>query len=179
MGTSFQLFARRQNKPVADAVPCSAPFEPELFNRLLALNNANAEELSWKSAEDFAALLAAASHVCAETDGQALIVAFDETCIYDNPNFAWLKQHFSRFYYIDRVVVDEAARGRGLARKFYDALQLRAKGESRERLVCEINSVPPNPQSDAFHERLGFRPIGSQVLEGKAKTVRYWSLEFI
>lgn len=160
------------------AMPCSPPFQQGLFQRLLALNNAHAEELSWKSAEDLAALLASASHVRAEPDGLALIVAFDETCIYDNANFAWLKQRFARFYYIDRVVVDAAARGRGLAKAMYAALETRARQEGRERLVCEINSVPPNPPSDAFHERLGFRPIGSRLLAGGAKTVRYWALEF-
>ena len=49
--------------------------------------------------------------------------------------------------------------------------------EGRERLVCEINSEPPNPQSDAFHRKLGFHAGRSQVLEGKGKTVRYWARE--
>ena len=110
--------------------------------------------------------------------GLALIVAFDESCIYDNPNFAWLKARFERFYYIDRVVVAGAARGRGLARAIYAELEDRARREGRERLVCEINSVPPNPQSDAFHEALGFQPVGSQELAGTGKTVRYWAREF-
>ncbi len=163
---------------MTSAAPCSPPFEPALFDRLLALNNAHAEELSWKSAEDFDALLSVASHVRAEPDGLALIIAFDETCTYDNPNFAWLKQRFARFYYVDRVVVDAAARGRGLAKAMYAALETQARLEGRERLVCEINSVPSNPQSDAFHERLGFHPIGLRVLTDGSKTVRYWALEF-
>lgn len=156
----------------------SPPYADDLFERLLALNNAHAKELSYKTPEDFALLLNSASHVRAEPQVLALIVAFDDTCTYDNPNFGWLKQRFQRFYYIDRVVVDGAARGRGLARQFYAGLEERARAESRQRLVCEINSVPPNPQSDAFHERLGFHPVGSQVLEGQGKTVRYWAREF-
>jgi predicted GNAT superfamily acetyltransferase len=151
------------------------PFDANLTAALLALNNAHAEELSYKTPEDFAALIEAASHVRAEAGGLALIVAFDDSCTYDNPNFHWLKQRFQKFYYIDRVVVSDAARGRGLARAFYDELAARTRDEGRERLVCEINSEPPNPQSDAFHEKLGFRPIGSQALEGKGKTVRYWT----
>ena len=155
----------------------SSPYADDLFERLLALNNAHAEELSYKTPEDFALLLATASHVRAEAQGLALIVAFDDSCTYGNPNFAWLKRRFQRFYYIDRVVVDGAARGCGLARQFYAGLEERARAESRQRLACEINSFPPNLQSDAFHEKLGFRPIGSQELEGKGKTVRYWSRE--
>ena len=156
----------------------SPPYADDIFERLLALNNAHAEELSFKTPKDFALLLAAASHVRAEPQGLALIVAFDDSCTYDNPNFTWLKQRFQRFYYIDRVVVDAAARGRGLARQFYAGLEERARAEGRERLVCEINSVPANPLSDAFHEKLGFRAIGLQELKGKGKIVRYWAREF-
>ena len=100
----------------------SPPYTEELSGRLLALNNAHAEELSYKTPEDFRALLAVASHVRAAADGSALIVAFHEGCTYDNPNFAWLKARFSRFYYIDRVVVGTAVRGRGLARRLYGDL---------------------------------------------------------
>ena len=155
------------------------PYADDLAERLLRLNNAHAEELSYKSHEDFALLIAAASHVRAERQGLALIVAFDDSCIYDNPNFAWLKRRFQSFYYIDRVVVAAAARGRGLARQFYDGLEARARAENRERLVCEINSVPPNPQSDAFHQKLGFEPVGEQFLESYGRTVRYWAKELI
>lgn len=152
------------------------PFAAEIQERLLALNNAHAVELSYKTPEGFADLLARASHVRAEADGLALIVAFDEACSYDNANFFWLKERFPRFYYIDRVVVSEAARGRGLARRFYSELEERARAGGRERLVCEINSVPPNPQSDAFHQALGFEPVGEREA-GEGKVVRYWARE--
>ncbi|KAI9010259.1 putative Acetyltransferase, GNAT family [Hyaloraphidium curvatum] len=152
------------------------PFAPETQDRLLELNNAHAVELSYKTPEGFADLFSRASHVRAEADGLALIVAFDETCDYDNPNFSWLRKRFPRFYYIDRVVVGEAARGRGLARRMYAELEQRTRAEGRERLVCEINAVPPNPQSDAFHQALGFFPVGEQKLGG-GKIVRYWAKE--
>ncbi len=67
------------------------PFEATLFRTLLALNNAHAAELSYKTADDFRALLDAASHVRADRHGLAFLVAFDDSCIYDNPNFAWFK----------------------------------------------------------------------------------------
>ena len=155
----------------------SPPYTEDILDRLLALNNAHAEELSYKTPEGFAALIAAVSHVRAEPHGLALLVAFDDACTYDNANFAWLKQRFARFYYIDRVVVSEQARGRGLARAFYAGLEERARLEGCQRLVCEINSVPPNPQSDAFHQKLGFEPVGEQFLESYGRTVRYWSRE--
>ena len=151
------------------------PFDTKVFETLLALNNDHAEELSYKTREGFLDLMAAASHVRAEPAGLALLVAFHEGCSYDSPNFAWLKARFPRFNYIDRVVVSEAARGRGLARRLYAELEEVTRHEGRERLVCEINSVPPNPDSDAFHTALGFAPVGEQHLGDRGKTVRYWA----
>jgi hypothetical protein len=157
----------------------SPPFGEELFGALLALNNSHAEELSFQTPEQFRALIAAASFVRADADGLALLIAFDETCTYDNPNFAWQLAHFPRFNYIDRVVVDGRARGQGLARKLYAALEDETRKSGRERLVCEINSVPPNPASDAFHVALGFKPVGEQLLADRGKTVRYWVKELV
>ena len=153
------------------------PFDTELFESLLALNNDHAEELSYKTPQGFRDLLEAASHVRAEPTGRALLVAFHEDCTYDSPNFLWFRNRFERFHYIDRVVVSEAARGRGLARKLYGGLESQAMADGRGRLVCEINSVPANPDSDAFHTALGFTPVGEQHLGDRGKNVRYWAKE--
>jgi hypothetical protein len=42
--------------------------------------------------------------------------------------------------------------------------------------VCEVNSDPPNPPSDALHASLGFKEVGSAAIHGGAKTVRYLEL---
>ncbi|NJM28958.1 MAG: GNAT family N-acetyltransferase [Rhizobiales bacterium] len=170
--------ACRRNSALPETEFVAPPFGRGLLEKLRALNNAHALELSYAAEPEFLALIAAASTVRAEASGLALLIAFDETCTYASPNFAWLKSKFPRFIYIDRIVVDEQARGMGLARKLYAELEIRAREQSRERLVCEINSVPPNPSSDAFHRALGFLPVGKQVLKGKGKTVRYWAKEF-
>ena len=177
MATSCRRFARLPSKVETSVSLVGPPFSDELLGAALDLNNAHAEELSFKTPEAFRALLSDASFVRMAPNGMALIVAFHEGCTYLNPNFAWLADRFRRFYYIDRVVVSEALRGRGLARQLYDMLADEARAGGHERLVCEINAVPPNPQSDAFHQRLGFMPIGEQHLADRDKTVRYWSRE--
>lgn len=155
----------------------SPPYTDDIFALLLALNNAHAEELSYKTPQGFRELIGAASHVRAAPGGLALLVAFHENCQYDSPNYLWLKARFPRFNYIDRVVVSAAARGQGLARRLYADLENRTLQEGRARLVCEINAVPPNPASDIFHQALGFAPVGEQVLADRGKTVRYWAKE--
>jgi len=153
------------------------PYTEEFSAKLLGLNNAHAEELSFKTAEGFAALISSASFVRAAPDGLAFLIGFHDACHYDNPNFRWLKQRFPRFNYIDRVAVNAEARGKGLARALYAEFEKETRAQGRERLVCEINANPPNPQSDAFHRALGFSPVGEQHLAGRDKTVRYWARE--
>lgn len=152
------------------------PLTPEDVPALLALNNEHAQALSWQEPDQFAALLSTA--FCTRTVGPAgapaaLLVAFDETAPYDNPNFRWLKARFARFVYIDRVVVAASAGGRGYARALYDELRAAAKTAGQERLVCEINVEPPNPGSVAFHAKMGFREVGRATLDN-GKTVAYF-----
>ena len=87
---------------------------------------------------------------------------------YDSPNYRWFAERLERFAYIDRVIVAPHAQGAGLARRLYDAFAAAQPGP----LVCEVNSQPPNPGSDAFHDRLGFTEMGRADL-GPGKAVRY------
>ncbi|NPU68517.1 GNAT family N-acetyltransferase [Bradyrhizobium sp. 83012] len=152
----------------ADTLQTNAP----LAAALLALNNTHASELSWLTPEALAQLLDRAwrAWTCG---GYALMIALDETTNYDNPNHRWFRARYDRFVYVDRIVVAQAARGRGLARRLYQQLIQEAIAAGHDRLVCEINLDPPNPESDAFHAALGFAPLATASIHGGAKTVRY------
>lgn len=47
-----------------------------------------------------------------------------------------------------------------------------ARITGRARVACEVNAVPPNLASDAFHAALGFREIGRGAF-GPHKVVHY------
>ncbi len=143
------------------------------LGRILALNNAHATELSWLARARLATLIERAFFARSVGDTDAFLLAFDQDADYDSPNFLWFRARYERFVYVDRIVVAPAARGRGHARLLYEQLFSRARGAAHERVVCEVNSRPPNPSSDAFHAALGFREIGAATLPGGAKTVRY------
>ena len=140
---------------------------------LLALNNAHAMELSWLEPERLAHLVAEAFVARRVGVADALLLTFDQAADYDSPNFLWFRERYDRFVYVDRVVVADAARGGGLARRLYDDLFAAAKAAGHERIVCEVNSDPPNPASDAFHAALGFVPVGTAEIHGGKKTVTY------
>lgn len=140
---------------------------------LLALNNAHALELSWLEPERFTKLVSEAFLARRAGVADALLLAFDQDADYDSVNFLWFRDRFDRFVYVDRVVVADAARGRGLARRLYDDLFAAARAAGHARIVCEVNSDPPNPASDAFHAALGFVPVGTAKIHGGEKTVTY------
>jgi predicted GNAT superfamily acetyltransferase len=48
----------------------------------------------------------------------------------------------------------------------------RALAAGHSLVGCEVNVVPPNPASDAFHASLGFEEAAVRRLES-GKTVRY------
>jgi uncharacterized protein len=95
---------------------------------------------------------------------------------YTSDNYRWFNNNFEDFLYIDRIVIAEDSRGLGLGSVLYnDAIEIARLGVPR--LTCEVNSLPPNPQSMSFHENLGFVPVGSQQTEGGTKEVTLLSLE--
>lgn len=149
-----------------------APGTP-LGAAVLALNNAHAEELSWLEPARLQHLVAHAFLARRIGALDALLLAFDQDVPYDSPNFLWFRDRFPRFVYVDRIVVATHARGRGLARVLYRDLFEQAALAGHQRVVCEVNTRPPNPASDAFHAALGFAEIGSASIHGGAKEVRY------
>ncbi len=140
---------------------------------LLALNNAHAEALSWLEPDKLRYLAAHAFLARRIGDLDAFILALDQDASYDSPNFLWFRARYVRFIYVDRIVVASSARGRGYARLLYRDLFDQASKARHERVVCEVNARPPNPESDALHAALGFVEVGSARIHNDSKTVRY------
>ena len=88
-------------------------------------------------------------------------IAFDQDAEYESVNFQWFRRRFARFVYVDRVVVAEAARRRGVARALYGAVMSRARAAGHARVVCEVNVEPANEGSMAMHAGMGFVMIGA------------------
>lgn len=139
---------------------------------LVALNNASAVETSELDGARMAGMVREAFAARQVGEADALLLAFDQDAAYDSPNFLWFCDRYDRFVYVDRIIVAAAARGRGLARALYADLFAMARAAGHERVVCEVNSDPPNPASDAFHAALRFVSVGSALL-ANGKTVTY------
>jgi predicted GNAT superfamily acetyltransferase len=142
---------------------------------LLALNTAHAQELSWLEPARLQRLVEQSFLARRIGSLDAFLLAFDQDARYDSPNFLWFRARYPRFVYVDRIVVASSARGRGHARALYDDLFEHAVAAGHARVVCEVNTQPPNPGSDAFHTALGFVEVGTASIYDGSRTVRYLS----
>jgi predicted GNAT superfamily acetyltransferase len=103
---------------------------------------------------------AAAYPLVAELDGEVagFAIAYQPGSTYDSINYRWHAERFDDFLYLDRIVISSDFRRRGLASALYDAMEQHAKEHGR--MVCEVNSDPPNVESLAFHAARGYREVG-------------------
>ena len=102
-----------------------------------------------------------AAHVLvADVDDQVagFAIAYARGSAYGSINYQWHAERFDDFLYLDRIVISSDFRRRGLASALYDAMESHAAAHGR--MVCEVNSEPPNVESLAFHAARGYREIG-------------------
>jgi predicted GNAT superfamily acetyltransferase len=96
---------------------------------------------------------------------------------YENDNFAWFARKYTRFIYVDRVVVSSAFRGLRLGSLLYEDLFRYAGDNAIPVVTCEYNIVPPNEPSRLFHDKLGFREQGTQWVANGTKQVSLQAAE--
>jgi predicted GNAT superfamily acetyltransferase/catechol 2,3-dioxygenase-like lactoylglutathione lyase family enzyme len=168
-GNRLELYQRQgragASLTVRELTPADLP-------AVLALNNAHAAEVNCLTlpALEQALAMAARARLIGEAPGLGFVIAWDESTPDQGPNHAWFLARQRAFVYIDRVVIAEAARGRGLGRRLYHDLSAFACGRP---LCCEVNLEPRNRAGLAFHERLGFQSCGEAVDPRNGKRVRY------
>jgi len=128
---------------------------------VLRLNDEAVWALSPLDADRLACHRTEASHlVVCELDQAvaAFAIAYAPRAAYDSVNYAWHAERFDDFLYLDRIAVSRGFRRRGIASALYDLLESTAV--PHHRMVCEVNSRPPNEESLAFHDARAYRRIG-------------------
>lgn len=139
--------------------------------RMLELNLASERELSALDEQRLEwILLLARIAVVAESGEEpaGFAIAIAPGTAYDSENYRWFAARFERFLYLDRIVVAEGRRRHGIGTQLYDAMEIAAV--PFERIVCEVNVLPPNPASLAFHVARGYTEI-DRLEHGSGKVV--------
>lgn len=129
---------------------------------VLALNQAEVVKLAPMDAARFDQLRSWADRFdVIEVDGVfgGFVVTFPPGCGYDSENYRWFSARFDTgFYYLDRVALHPRVRRRGVGTRVYDELE--AVAAAHGRMALEVNLVPENPASLAFHARRGYVEVG-------------------
>ena len=99
------------------------------------------------------------------------VVALTPGLTYGSLNYQWFNRELDNFLYIDRIMVHPGFRKRGVATFLYNHLALVACQDKLARLCCEVNLVPPNPDSLALHHGLGFIEVATLKAESGDKEV--------
>jgi predicted GNAT superfamily acetyltransferase len=133
---------------------------------VLALNEQNVELLAPLEEPRLRQLLTwADTGAVIDVDGAfaGFVLTFASGASYDGENFAWFAQRYPDFAYLDRVVIHEDFRRRGLATQVYDELEGSC---GRPVFALEVNLDPPNEPSLAFHRARGYAEVGQRVSGG-------------
>lgn len=136
--------------------------QPADHASVLALNAANVEALAPMDEARLLELDRLADRFdVIDVDGGfgGFVVTFGPGASYDSENYRWFaERHDRNFYYLDRIVLADEHRRRGLGSFVYDEIEHVARRYGR--LALEVNLVPRNEISLAFHDRRGYVEVG-------------------
>jgi len=160
------------------------PFEirdiaPADFERVLAINEDEVSALSPLDEKSLARLIGEASFcrvLVVEGEIAAFLIALREGANYASVNYRWFAERYPKFLYVDRVVVARSYQRIGAGQTLYAELFQFARDYDVRLMTCEFDIVPPNEASRRFHERYGFKSVGTQHL-GNCKQVALQALE--
>jgi predicted GNAT superfamily acetyltransferase len=148
----------------------------EDLDEVLALNEKALPHVSSVALEDMMRFLEQAAYFKIIGGYKGFLIALRLGLDYASDNYHWLSNNFDDFLYIDRIVIAEDARRQGLGSQLYKDVIETSRNFS-QRLTCEVNSRPPNPESMVFHKVFGFKCVGTLQTEDGMKKVKLLSLD--
>jgi uncharacterized protein len=128
---------------------------------VLALNEANVTNLAAMDEAKLDELKNIADRFdVLDVDGGfgGFVITFAQGAPYDSDNYRWFGARHRRFYYLDRIVLHESFRRRRLGTFVYDEIERVAAPYGL--LALEVNLVPRNDASLAFHAGRGYVEVG-------------------
>jgi len=136
------------------------------LDSVLALNNAAGPAILPLDANRLRQLFESAEYFrVAERDGAiaGFLIGFAAHAHHDSSNFAWFRERYPDFFYIDRVAVASRRRGGGVGRALYADAQSYAELRYPQ-MACEVFLQPGTDHALLFHGSFGFREVGQHVM---------------
>lgn len=133
------------------------------FSAIHAINTHSSPAVSALAPGDLGHVVAVATVAWVAVVDEAIsgyLIGYAPSATYDGEEFAWFRSKGRDFLYIDQIAIASSSRRRGIGAALYDALEALADRDRLASLACEVNVLPPNPGSMAFHLRRGFVEVG-------------------
>jgi len=150
------------------------------FTRIIELNDAEVAQTSPMDLDRLRMLVNASAYckvATLENRTVAFLICLESTATYENDNFNWFQARFPRFLYVDRIVVSAECAGLGIGSALYAGMFDHARADAIDVITCEYNIEPPNEASRAFHQRFGFKEVGTQWVANGEKKVSLQAAE--
>lgn len=156
------------------------PYQPADFPRLYQINQASVPGVGAETEPSLATWFALSTCLVAaakDTPVGFITLMLLGQSAYASPNMRWFEAYAERagksVIYVDRIALAPETRGQGIGEHLYQAAFDAFPGF--DEIGCEVNTLPPNPGSHRFHQRLGFQAIGDATYVPGEKAVRFYT----
>ena len=142
------------NSPIADSD----------LDQIFAINQENIPEVGdIKNLDRLNDLIKWSSHVIVVRSYEiaGFIILMRENITYDSLNYEFFNGQDKAFLYVDRIAIKDGHRRQGLGRMIYEET-IEIANQLNVMTCCEVNTVPRNDPSLAFHKSFEFREVGTK-----------------
>ena len=140
------------------------PFSDSDLNQIWSINQENIPEVgSVANLERLNQLIDWSSHllVIREQEIAGFIILMRENQDYDSLNYDFFNSQNDPFLYVDRIAIKEGHRRQGLGKMIYEKT-IDIANDLNLPTCCEVNTIPRNGPSLAFHDNFGFKEVGTK-----------------
>ena len=143
------------------------PYNPTDLEEIFAINQANIPEVgNIDHIDRLKRLIDWSCHLIVVRDKEiaGFIILMRENQSYESLNYEFFNSQGYPFLYVDRIAIKEEHRRKGLGHMIYLKTIEIAK-ELNLPTCCEVNTLPKNEPSLAFHDSFGFEDVGTKDYE--------------
>ena len=140
------------------------PFSDSDLDQIWSINQENIPEVgNVANLERLNQLINWSSHVLVvrEQEIAGFIILMRENQDYDSLNYDFFNSQNYPFLYVDRIAIKEGHRRQGLGKMIYEKT-IDIANDLNLPTCCEVNTIPRNGPSLAFHDSFGFKEVGAK-----------------
>ena len=140
------------------------PFSDSDLDQIWSINQENIPEVgNVANLERLNQLINWSSHVLVvrEQEIAGFIILMRENQNYDSLNYDFFNSQNYPFLYVDRIAIKEGHRRQGLGKMIYEKT-IDIANDLNLPTCCEVNTIPRNGPSLAFHDNFGFKEVGTK-----------------